>query len=186
MFTSFYRLKKNKMNFTVRIKFMSILQHYFETMFITRLSFIFIALLGVSCGGGDYSGTKNANGETVIEVKVKGNSIADMMFSPRDLTVEKGSKVILIFKNELRSKDLYQNWVLVNLGTAQDVVNDALSEDSKNSDKPTGKNVIAATSLAEPGKSAEVVFNAPGTGSYQYISTFPGSYPKLTGTLTVR
>jgi uncharacterized cupredoxin-like copper-binding protein len=165
---------------------MSILQRYFETMFITRLSFIFIALLSVSCGGGDNSGTKNANGETVIEVKIKGNSIPDMAFVPKSINIEKGSKVRLIFKNELRSKDLYQNWVLVNLGTAQDVVNDALSEDSKNSDKPSGKNVIAATPLAEPGKSVEVVFTAPGTGTYQYISTYPGSYPKVTGTLTVR
>jgi uncharacterized cupredoxin-like copper-binding protein len=173
-------------NFKVRIEFMSILQRYFVTMFITRLSLIFITLLAVSCGGGDSSGTKNASGETVIEIKIKGNSIADMMFAPRSISVEKGSKVKLILKNELRTKDLYQNWVLVNLGTAQDVVNDALSEDAKNSDKPSGKNVIAATSLAEPGKSAEVIFTAPGTGSYQYISTFPGSYPKLTGTLTVR
>jgi azurin len=165
---------------------MSILQLYFEAMFITRLSFILLVLLSVSCGGENNSGTKNANGETVIEVKIKGNSIADMRFSPNSIDLEEGSKVKIILKNELKSKDLSQNWVLVNLGTAQDVVNKALSEDSKNDDIPKGKNIIAATPYADPSQSAEVVFAAPATGSYQYISTFPGSYPRLTGTLTVR
>ena len=155
-------------------------------MFITRLTLIFIALLSFSCGGAENSGTKNANGETVIEIKIKGTSIADMMYTPTQINVEKGSKIKLILKNELRSQDLYQNWVLVNLGTAENVVSDMLSEESKNDEVPTGKNVIAATSLAAPGESVEVVFMAPAIGSYQFISTFPGSYPKLSGSLTVR
>ena len=99
--------------------------------------------------------------------------------------MNKGEKVKLTLVNAIRTEGLYQNWVLVNLGSAQEVVNNAMSEGTHNNYVPSGKNVLTATTLAAPGQQVELTFNAPSPGTYQFISTFPGNYPKMTGKLVV-
>ena len=131
------------------------------------------------------TGTKSATGERLISVSVIGTSIADMCYSPNALNIKKGEKVKLTLKNSLRTAGLYQNWVLVNLGSAQEVVNNAMSEGTHNNYIVSGKNVLASSTLAAPGESVELNFKAPAPGTYQFISTFPGNYPKMTGKLVV-
>jgi azurin len=60
-----------------------------------------------------------------------------------------------------------------------------MAEGTQNNYVPSGKNVVAASTLAAPGATVSVSFNAPAPGTYQFISTFPGNYPKMTGKLVV-
>lgn len=139
-----------------------------------------------SCGDKASSGTISATGERIITINVEGSSIADMRFVPNNISIKKGDRVKLTLSNTIRSEGLYQNWVLVNLGTAQEVANNAMAEGTQNNYVPSGKNVLAASTLAAPGASVDLSFNAPTVGTYQFISTFPGNYPKMTGKLTVQ
>jgi azurin len=144
-----------------------------------------LLLLFVACGDKATSGTTSESGERLISIKVTGSSIADMRFSPNNINIKKGDRVKLTLNNTVRAEGLYQNWVLVNLGSAQEVANNAMAEGTQNNYVPSGKNVLAASSLAAPGATVEVSFNAPAAGTYQFISTFPGNYPKMTGKLVV-
>jgi azurin len=146
---------------------------------------MFLLFSIVSCGDKAASGTTSASGERLITIKVTGTSIADMRFSPNNISIKKGEKVKLTLNNTIRAEGLYQNWVLVNLGSAQEVVNNAMAEGMQNNYVPSGKNVVTATPLAAPGATVDVSFTAPASGTYQFISTFPGNYPKMTGKLVV-
>lgn len=152
---------------------------------INALLSMLLLLTVFSCGDKATSGTTSATGERLITIKVTGSSIADMRFSPNNISIKKGDKVKLTLNNTVRAEGLYQNWVLVNLGSAQEVVNNAMAEGTQNNYVPSGKNVLAASSLAAPGTSVDVSFSAPAAGTYQFISTFPGNYPKMTGKLVV-
>ena len=146
---------------------------------------MFLLLTFIACGDKATSGTTSATGERLITIKITGTSIADMRFSPNNISIKKGDKVKLTLTNTIRAEGLYQNWVLVNLGSAQEVVNNSMAEGTQNNYVPSGKNVVAASSLAAPGATVSVSFNAPAPGTYQFISTFPGNYPKMTGKLVV-
>jgi azurin len=146
---------------------------------------LMVVLIQFSCGDSASSGIKSANGVREITIKISGTSMADMRYNPNSIHVQKGDKVKLTLINSIRTEGLYQNWVLVNLGTAQEVVNNAMSEGTHNNYVPAGKNVLTATTLAAPGQQVELTFNAPSPGTYQFISTFPGNYPKMTGKLVV-
>lgn len=144
-----------------------------------------VVLLFVSCGGSETSGTRNAAGEILITVNVKGTSMSDMRFDPMKINLPKGAKVKLTLNNQIKTEGMYQNWVLVNLGSGQEVVNDAMASGSNNNYIPNGRNVIIATPLAAPGESVTVDFTAPNSGSYNYISTYPGTFPKMIGKLVI-
>ena len=160
---------------------------YSNTIKIKLLGFLsFIASsIFFSCGDSTSTGTKSTSGERVIAVKVLGTSMADMRYSPTTIKIQKGETVKLSLSNTMRSEGLYQNWVLVNLGHAQEVANNAMAEGTHNNYVPSGKNVVAASPLAAPGETVEVTFKAPAPGAYQFISTFPGNYPKMSGKLVV-
>lgn len=149
-------------------------------------SFFTLFLLFFSCGGSDKSWQKDASGVYQVEVKVVGTGMSDMRFDPARLTLPAKSKVKLTLKNAMSTSDIYQNWVLVNMGTGQEVVNDAIASGSTNNYVPSGRNVIAATELARPGSEVSVEFTTPASGSYNYISTYPGNFPKLIGKLNVK
>jgi azurin len=149
--------------------------------------FISISLIIMlfSCDGSETSGTLSATGEMLITVNVKGTSPADVRFEPNRINLKKGAKVKLTLNNQLKGEGMYENWVLVNLGAGQEVVNDAMAAGSDNNYVAYGKNVIVSSPLAAPGQSVVVGFTAPGSGSYNYISTFPGNFPKMIGKLVV-
>ena len=43
--------------------------------------------------------------------------------------------------------------------------------------------VFAATKLLKPGESDTITFTAPPAGTYPFICTYPGHYPKMQGKL---
>lgn len=109
-------------------------------------------------------------------------------FSPRELHVKARSKVRLVFENP----DLMiHNLVIVAPGTEEEVglladqlatQPDALAKEYV----PASDQVLHATPLVQPRRSAELIFDAPSKpGRYPFICTFPGHWRLMRGVLVV-
>jgi azurin len=123
-----------------------------------------------------------------------------MMFDQAELTVKPGQKVKLTLDNPIQPnvQGLPHNWVLVKPGKEAVVGNAALAmaADPKAMQKhyiPAGADggvhadILAHTTLAQPGSKAEAEFTAPAeAGDYPYICTFPGHFLLMKGTLHVK
>ena len=74
------------------------------------------------------------------------------------------------------------NWVLVKDGTKDAVASDGATAGAENSWIPAGDDrIIAHSSLLEPGETEEITFNAPFSGKYQFVCTFPGHAATMFG-----
>ncbi len=121
--------------------------------------------------------------DVTIEIASKGNLMA---FDITELTVKAGQRVKVIFKNVATHAVMKHNWVLVKPGTEEEVAAEGLEAGEANHYIVfTNPDVLAATKLAKPGETVEVVFTAPAAGTYPYVCTFPGHYMMMKGTLTV-
>jgi azurin len=58
--------------------------------------------------------------------------------------------------------------------------------EGKNFINMSNKNIIAFTSLAKPGKTVKVTFDAPKKGTYDFVCTSPGHNMMMKGTFTVK
>ena len=110
-------------------------------------------------------------GEAVaLEVGVNGEALE---FDVDSLSVPAGAAIFLRFDN---SSIVYQhNWVLVTMGTKDDV-STAAAEAGPEYDwlPPDDPRVLAATGLLDAGVTGSVSFTAPAAGVYEYVCTFPG------------
>lgn len=113
--------------------------------------------------------------EISLEVKTTGELMTDMAFEPKRLEVPAGASVTLKLVNTAKSEAMIHNFVLINAGTQEEVATQGLAAGPDKSYIPENANVLAATSMAKPGETVEVVFTAPSKpGTYQYICTYPG------------
>jgi plastocyanin len=72
--------------------------NYWSGIFVNNINTIlstFLLLTFIACGDKATSGTTSATGERLITIKITGNSIADMRFSPNNISIKKGDKVKL-------------------------------------------------------------------------------------------
>ena len=159
------------------------------------------ALLLASCGGNTEQATDNPSqpaaeetaapsesstpGEAKLTVKVTGNSMMDMAYEPMSAKVKAGDKVTLTLINENSAEGMLHNWVLVKLGSGQEVATQALTAGEAKAYVPENENVIAASPLAKPNETVSLEFTAPAAGTYNYICTYPGHFPKMIGKLVV-
>ena len=120
-----------------------------------------------------------------ITVKVIGNSMADMAYEPTSLTIKAGDKVKLTLVNTNTMEGMLHNWVLVKLGSGQEVATAGISAGMEKNYIPENSNVLAASALAKPNETITLEFVAPAAGAYNYICTFPGHFPKMIGKLYV-
>lgn len=111
-----------------------------------------------------------------------------MQFAPRELRVQAGQPVRLIFENP----DLMpHNLLLVMPGAAEAVglLADELASDPSGLAKayvPASPHVLQATPLVPPNERAELVFTAPSEpGRYPYLCTFPGHWRIMQGVMIV-
>ena len=164
------------------------------------INYIFAAslFLFAACGGNDNkpassgtdtSATSVTNNEAsdLVEqtITVTGSSMADMGYDPVSFSVKSGSKVKITLINTHIEQGMVHNWVLVKLGSGQEVANAAIEAGLSKNYVPNNSNVIAASGLAQPKETISFEFIAPAVGSYNYICTFPGHFPKMVGKLVV-
>ncbi|MFO1441005.1 MAG: plastocyanin/azurin family copper-binding protein [Verrucomicrobiaceae bacterium] len=141
-----------------------------------------------------------AKDPSLAELLIKPAADNPMMFDLIELTVKPGQKVKLTFDNPVQPnvQGLPHNWVLVKPGKEAVVGNAALAmaADPKAMQKsyiPAGADggahadILAHTTLVQPGTKTELEFTAPAeAGDYPYICTFPGHFLLMKGTLHVK
>lgn len=123
----------------------------------------------------------------VVEINLiaKGEDMTAISFDPKTLNVPAGSRVKLTLKNESQAEGMFHNFVLVKLGTGQEIATLGIKAGEKNEFVPDNPNVLAHTKVVDMGKSTIIEFDAPPKGSYHYICTYPGHYPNMIGRLNV-
>lgn len=115
---------------------------------------------------------------TPIEI---GTDVALLIFNKDQVRVPNGP-VTLTFKNLATA--VQHNWVLVQGGDdVASAVNDAaqaqvrVTRDSAGSVPPADTpGLLVATPMLNPGEEVTFTFQPPGSGTYEFICTFPGHY----------
>ena len=119
-----------------------------------------------------------------ITLAAQGDDMASISFEPKSLNVPAGSRVKLTFENKSAAAGMFHNFVLVNLGTGQEVATAGIKAGQENGFVPESDDVIAYTEVVEMGNTITYEFDAPAKGSYHYICTYPG-HTNMIGRLNV-
>ena len=115
-----------------------------------------------------------------LEISVDGDALT---FDLEQLTVAAGSHVVLTFANV--STVNQHNWLVVREGTKDDVAIRGAEHQQSDWVQPGDPDVIATTSLLDPGVTGEASFPAPPAGVYQFVCTFPGHNVTMFGAFEV-
>jgi len=167
---------------------------------LTAASVIITAM--ISCGGGTEKEVEEKKVEKqvieeaveelpqekeLVEVTViaKGESMSEIAFEPASMSIPANSKVKLTLNNQSSAEGMLHNFVLVELGTGQEIATAGIKAGSENNFVPNDDRVIAYTVVSKMGETVTIEFDAPAKGSYHYICTYPGHYPKMIGRLNV-
>jgi len=121
-----------------------------------------------------------------IEVSALGNTMMEMKYSVENITVQEGSWVRIILKNEGVDAAMVHNILFVNFGKRKDV---ALKANEVGPDAdfiPSHSELIAASGLALPGETVTLEFEAPKKGNYEFFCSYPGHADMMKGYLFVK
>lgn len=122
---------------------------------------------------------------TAVAIKATGNTMADISYDPKTITVKAGTTVKLKFTNTSTDAAMPHNWVLVHNGTIEAVATAGINVGKEGSFVPNTKDVLVATRLLGPGEEAEITFPAPPAGKYQFVCTYPGHWSIMNGEFIV-
>ncbi|MFN4972290.1 MAG: plastocyanin/azurin family copper-binding protein [Bacteroidota bacterium] len=118
-------------------------------------------------------------------INAVGNTMADMAYDTKEIKAKSGAKVVINLTNQGNDAAMIHNLVIVKQGAEKDVAMEGLNLKDQNYFNATNPNVIAGSSMAEPGKTVTFEFTAPEPGTYTYICTYPGHWMKMQGILIV-
>ena len=129
----------------------------------------------------------------VVEKKAKElnlilNSNDQMQFDKKVLSASPGQKVTLTLNHTGRGNKMIMghNFVLLKSGIDVDDFARRAVEASDSEYIPEGDEMIAYTTLIGGGETTSVTFEAPSTGIYTFICTFPAHYQLMMGQLIVK
>jgi len=129
-------------------------------------------------------GDSTIESETLV-VKI-GTVVEKMRYDKTEFTVKAGQRVKLIFSN---SDYMPHNLMIVKLGAAQEVVIQAIqlgADGFKLHFKPDSDKILVASKMLDYEDSETLEFIAPTIpGHYDYICTFPGHWPMMSGVMKV-
>lgn len=122
----------------------------------------------------------------LVEIKVAavGESMSEIAFEPKALSVPSNTRVKLVLENKSSAEGMLHNFVLVELGSGAEIASAGIKAGKDNNFIPKDKRVIAYTSISQMGETVMVEFDAPAKGSYHYICTYPG-HTSMIGRLNV-
>ncbi len=130
--------------------------------------------------------TDDLSDEVTLKLSTTGETMTDMAFEPKRLTVSAGAEVTLILENKASSAAMIHNAVIIEAGKQEAVIEKSLAAGPDNNYVGDSEFIIAATEMANPGETVEVKFTAPSeAGTYQYICTYPG-HAAMKGILMVK
>lgn len=109
-----------------------------------------------------------------INVAALGESMAEIAFEPKALSVPANSRVKLTFENKSTAEGMLHNFVLVELGSGAEIATAGIKAGADNNFVPDDSRVIAYTEMSNMGDVLIIEFDAPAKGSYHYVCTYPG------------
>ena len=112
----------------------------------------------------------------VVEITVAalGESMAEIAFEPKSISVPANSRVKLTFENKSSAEGMLHNFVLVELGSGAEIATAGMKAGLDNNFVPKDDRVIAYTKVSNMGETLTIEFDAPAKGSYHYVCTYPG------------
>ncbi len=131
---------------------------------------------------------KAGESEKGREIVVKG--ISGLKYDTTKIQVKPGERLTITMKNT--DPAMPHNWVLVTPFAYQRIGDASMKmlSDPKAAAKlyvPDSKDVLAHTSVVNPGQSDSVTFDAPSTpGEYPFMCTYPGHWALMKGILIVQ
>ena len=158
-----------------------------------KVSILFICfLVTFGCNDTPKKESKPTTPE-VVEKKAKElnlilNSNDQMQFDKKVLSASPGQKVTLTLNHTGRGNKMIMghNFVLLKSGIDVDDFARRAVEASDSEYIPEGDEMIAYTTLIGGGETTSVTFEAPSTGIYTFICTFPAHYQLMKGQLIVK
>ena len=166
-----------------------------------HIAFATFCMLAIaSCGSSDSSSTSNEPAPAPapkveaevekyweeFEISATGNTMQDMMFSEKNITVEEGSWVRIVLYNEGVDAAMIHNLLVCNFGTRKEVAMKAIEAGADNQFIPNHKDLVAASDLAQPGETVTMEFEAPAKGNYEFFCSYPGHSQMMRGYLFVK
>ena len=152
----------------------------------------------ISCGSSDKNDKKpiNDNSNAVLVESEKkweeftvgavGNTMSDMKFDVKNITVKEGSWVRIKLVNEGIDPAMLHNIVFINYGTRKEVAMQSIDAGPDRKYVPDNSNVIAFSDLANPGETVILEFKAPDRGNYEFLCTYPGHSEIMRGYFFVK
>tara|TARA_R110000868_G_scaffold49768_2_gene160027 strand:+ start:276 stop:797 length:522 start_codon:yes stop_codon:yes gene_type:complete len=109
-----------------------------------------------------------------ITVAALGESMAEIAFEPKSISVPANSRVKLTFENKSSADGMFHNFVLVELGSGAEIATAGIKAGIDNNFVPDDKRIFASTTMSKMGETLTIEFDAPAKGSYHYVCTYPG------------
>tara|TARA_B100001057_G_C22754564_1_gene913149 strand:- start:221 stop:721 length:501 start_codon:yes stop_codon:yes gene_type:complete len=160
-------------------------------------SFVVVSLLLISsCGSSDVKVSNEvvepapkAQAEKVWEeftLGAVGNTMMDMKYSLKNITVKEGSWVRIILENQGSDPAMIHNILFITYGKRADLALSAVEAGLESNYIPKSKDVIAASGLAQPGETVTLEFEAPKKGNYEFFCSYPGHSTAMRGYFFVK
>ena len=153
----------------------------------------------ISCGSSENKNSDvNTNDVNTIETVEKeknweeftvgavGNTMTEMKFDKKNITVQAGSWVRINLVNEGVDPAMLHNIVFVKYGTRKEVAKQSIEAGPDLQFVPKSSDVIAYSDLADPGETVVLEFEAPEKGNYEFICTYPGHSEIMRGYFFVK
>ena len=153
----------------------------------------------ISCGSSENkSSDVNTNDVNTIETVEKernweeftvgavGNTMSEMKFDKKNITVQAGSWVRINLVNEGVDPAMLHNIVFVKYGTRKEVAKQSIEAGPDLQFVPKSSDIIAYSDLADPGETVVLEFEAPEKGNYEFICTYPGHSEIMRGYFFVK
>ena len=115
-----------------------------------------------------------------------GNTMSEMKFDKKNITVQAGSWVRIKLVNEGVDPAMLHNIVFVKYGTRKEVAKQSIEAGPDLQFVPKSTDVIAYSDLADPGETVVLEFEAPEKGNYEFICTYPGHSEIMRGYFFVK
>lgn len=157
--------------------------------FTLVVAIVFLA----SCGSEPKQSTETAPVEEVKEkplevfdIRAVGNTMAEMKYDVENITVKEGSRIKVNLINEGVDIAMQHNILFVNFGKRKDLAAKAVQAGGDKNYIPEDPNLIAASSMAQPGETVVLEFDAPKKGNYEFFCSYPGHSQMMRGYLFVK
>ena len=150
--------------------------------------------LFISCSSSETKTEKTVNKikpetEKVWEeftIEALGNTMMDMQFSLKNISVKAGSWVRINLVNKGLDPAMIHNILIVNYNKRAEIATAAIEAGPELDYIPNSKDVIAGSKQANPGETVTLEFKAPAKGNYEFFCSYPGHSGKMRGYFFVK